>query len=195
MAKSKTAEKEVKTKKPAAKATAEKATKTKTAAKKPAAKSAKAEKEVKAKKPAAKTSTKAKAEKPAAKATKSSKAAKPAKAEKASKSSKSPIIKDKLTATQLVVLIAERADTDNKTVKNVLAASQEVVVEHLRKGAVGSVKLLGYNFKSVAKPAVKGGEKKPNPFKKGEFIITKPKPASMRLRVLPLKAIKDAVAA
>ena len=103
------------------------------------------------------------------------------------------IFKEKLTATNLVKVIAERSDVDVKTVKNVLETTQELIIASLRKGGVGVVKVFGWNFKSVLKPATKGGEKKPNPFKKGEFIITKAKPATMKLKALPLKAIKDAV--
>lgn len=148
---------------------------------KSAAKTAKVEKKVKT----AKSDTKVKSGK---------KSAKPEKESKKSKKSKLPVISDKLNATQLVSTIAERADTDNKTVKAVLEATQNVVIESLRKGGSGVVKVLGWNFKSTFKPASKGGEKRANPFKKGEFIITKPKPATMKLKALPLKLIKDSVA-
>ena len=162
----------------------------------------KAEKETKSK--TTKVATKAEKE-PKTKATKVA-----AKAEKETKSKvtkakaaanlekpvkkKLEIFKEKLTATNLVKVIAERSDVDVKTVKNVLETTQELIVASLRKGGVGVVKVFGWNFKSVLKPATKGGEKKPNPFKKGEFIITKAKPASMKLKALPLKAVKDAVA-
>ena len=179
-------------------------------------KSAKAEKEPKTKatKVAAKAEkeTKSKTTKVATKAEKEpkTKAAKVTKVEKETKSKvtkakaaanlekpvkkKLEIFKEKLTATNLVKVIAERSDVDVKTVKNVLETTQELIVASLRKGGVGVVKVFGWNFKSVLKPATKGGEKKPNPFKKGEFIITKAKPASMKLKALPLKAVKDAVA-
>lgn len=113
---------------------------------------------------------------------------------KATSPMKPPLIKDKLNATDIAKMIAERSDVDAKTVKAVLSATQEVIAGALRKGAVGAIKVCGWNFKSTFKPATKGGEKKANPFKKGEFIITKPKPASMKVKALALKAIKDAVA-
>lgn len=186
------AKKEVKSKKAAP---AEKSVKAKKAAPEKAVKGKKAapEKETKAKKAAPeKESKKSKKAAPEKEAKKGKKAA-PEKEGKKSAKSKLPVLKEKLTATQMIANIAERAETDNKTVKAVLEASQDVVVETLRKGGAGVIKLLGWNFKSVLKPAVKGGEKKANPFKKGEFIITKSKPASMKLKALPLKAIKDAV--
>ena len=163
----------------------------------------KAEKETKPKVTKAKATTKPEKEtKP--KATKVAKAEKETKPKvtkaKAAKNLEKPvkkkleIFKEKLTATNLVKVIAERSDVDVKTVKNVLETTKELIVASLRKGGVGVVKVFGWNFKSVLKPATKGGEKKPNPFKKGEFIITKAKPASMKLKALPLKAVKDAVA-
>ena len=164
-------------------------------------KSAKAEKETKSK--TTKVATKAEKE-PKTKAAKVTKVEKETKSKvtkaKAAANLEKPvkkkleIFKEKLTATNLVKVIAERSDVDVKTVKNVLETTQELIVASLRKGGVGVVKVFGWNFKSVLKPATKGGEKKPNPFKKGEFIITKAKPASMKLKALPLKAVKDAVA-
>ena len=173
------AEKETKTKTTKV-AKTEKETKTKTT------KVAKTEKETKTK-----TTKVAKAEKETKSKVTKAKAA--ANLEKPVKK-KLEIFKEKLTATNLVKVIAERSDVDVKTVKNVLETTQELIVASLRKGGVGVVKVFGWNFKSVLKPATKGGEKKPNPFKKGEFIITKAKPASMKLKALPLKAVKDAVA-
>jgi hypothetical protein len=46
---------------------------------------------------------------------------------------------------------------------------------------------------AVKKPATKGGEQRPNPFKPGEFIITKPKPASVKVRGTGLKGFTEAL--
>ena len=127
------------------------------------------------------------------KSVKSSKAAPVVKKKKA----RLPVLDTPMTATQLNELIAERVgmeDISGRHVKAILAAAQDVVVEHLRKGGTGTVKVLGWNFKSVVKPAQKGGVKKPNPFKPGEMMVTKAKPESMRLKALALKAVKDGVA-
>ena len=42
-------------------------------------------------------------------------------------------------------------------------------------------------------PAVKGGKEVPNPFKRGEMMITKSKPARNVVKALPLKNLKDMV--
>ena len=191
--------KDTKTKPKAEKETKPKATKATKVEKPKATKvSAKAEKETKPKATKATKAEKPKATKVSAKAEKETKPkvtkAKAAASLEKPVKKKLEIFKEKLTATNLVKVIAERSDVDVKTVKNVLETTQELIIASLRKGGVGVVKVFGWNFKSVLKPATKGGEKKPNPFKKGEFIITKAKPASMKLKAMPLKAVKDAVA-
>ena len=44
-----------------------------------------------------------------------------------------------------------------------------------------------------AKPATKGGMR-PNPFKPGEMMEVKPKPARRVVKALPLKSLKDMAA-
>jgi len=97
----------------------------------------------------------------------------------------------KMTKTQLIATIAEATDLSKKEVGGVLDALSETIVEQLNSvGAVGIPGLL--NLKLVDKPATKA---RPgvNPFT-GEAITIKAKPASKRVKALPIKALKDAVA-
>ena len=74
-------------------------------------------------------------------------------------------------------------------VKKFFAALEGLVVNQLGKKGPGVITLPGIvKLTAIKKPASKGGEQRPNPFKPGEFIITKPKPASVKVRARALKA-------
>ena len=173
-----------------------------TAAAKPAAKSTKASAPAKTSKtkaaaPAKKAVTK-KAAAPAAKSSKTtSKTAAPAKKVVAKRGAVVKVAikpcKRKFTASEFLNMAAERTGLERKQVKSVLDLCQEFIIANLMNGGVGQVKLLGWNFKSIKKPAQKGGVKKPNPFKPGEMMVTKAKPASMRAKALALKVVKDCI--
>ncbi len=56
------------------------------------------------------------------------------------------------------------------------------------------VKIPGmFRLKLVKKKAVKGGKTVANPFKPGETMLTKDKPARNVIKIVPLKAMKDLV--
>jgi nucleoid DNA-binding protein len=143
------------------------AAKKKVAAKKPAAK------KVAAKKPAAR---KVAAKKPAVKA----KAAAPVKA-----------IKDPMSKTALVGHIAEATELSKKQVTAVFEELTGLIEGHLKKrGGIGHFTMPGL-FKIVTKhkPAQKA-RKGINPFTK-EPTMLKAKPASVQVKVRPLKKVKD----
>lgn len=147
------------------------AAKKKAAAKKPAAKKA-APKKAAAKKVAAK--------KPAAKA------AKPVAAKKANKAFAEPLSK-----TGLVAHIAEAAELSKKQVNAVLEELASVIEGHLKKkGGAGHFTMPGL-FKIVTKhkPAQKA-RKGIHPITK-EPTTFKAKPASVQVKVRPLKKMKD----
>jgi nucleoid DNA-binding protein len=82
-------------------------------------------------------------------------------------------------------------DTTNR-VKAVLDAYTELVVRELN--AADEFKILGLvKLVKVRKKAVKGGQVKPNPFKPGETIVTKDRPARTVVKARPLAAIKNAL--
>lgn len=137
------------------------------------------------KKPVAKKTPakKASAKKPAAKT----------RAKRVSAAVPQKAMKRSLTATDLLNKACEEAGIERKQGKAFMDVLQRYVTACLMKGGVGSAKVLGWNFKSRLKPAVKGGKKAISPFTKEEYI-TKSKPASIRAKAMPLKAVKDCLA-
>ncbi len=132
-----------------------------------------AKKKVAAKKPAAKPATKKTAVKAA-----------PAKA-------KVPTYGDPLSKSQLTTKLAESTGLTKKQVNDVLDQLNDVIAGHLKKrGGAGSFTLPGlFKITTKHKPATKA-RKGTNPFT-GEEVMLKAKPASVQVRVRPLKKLKD----
>ena len=62
----------------------------------------------------------------------------------------------------------------------------------MKKGAVGQFTLPGLlKVKTVKKPARKAQKGVPNPFRPGELMDVAAKPATTKVKVLPLKRLKD----
>lgn len=157
--------------------------------KKPAAKATKstAAKKV-VKKPAAKVAKKAPAKKaPAKKAVKAAPKATKAKAAPAHIS----VGAKPFTKSQLIAAIAEHTGIARKDATNVVALVANIIDAHLSKGpAVFSWPGL-FKMKVVKKPATKA-RKGINPFT-GEPTTFKAKPASKKVKILPLKQLKEMV--
>jgi len=102
-------------------------------------------------------------------------------------------IKDALSKTALVAHIAESSSVAPKDVRAVLAALEGAVVASVNKKGFGSFTLPGLlkitSVKVPAKPKRKGI----NPFTKQEQVFAA-KPASVKVKVRPLKKLKDAAA-
>lgn len=139
---------------------------------------------------------KAKAAKEEKSSKKSKKAEKPAK-----KAGKKPAkelptydpVKEKFKLTGLIEELADRADVDKKDVKRVIEALNEVILGSLVKKGVGEFMMPGlFKIKTVKKPAVKGGKTVKNPFKPGEMMVTKDKPATVKVKINSMKKLKDA---
>jgi nucleoid DNA-binding protein len=126
-----------------------------------------------AKKPAAK---KAPAKKATAKA--------PAKATTA--------IQDKYTKTQILNTISENTGLARKEVSSVLDELGVLIERHIKKRGVGEFTLPGLlKIKAVKRPARPARKNVPNPFRPGEFMDIPKKPATTRVKVLPLKKLKE----
>lgn len=133
-----------------------------------------------------------------AKKTKKAKVEKPVKAKKTKASKKAAKeapalpkpIKEKMNKTQLIQHLADQTDLDKKDVKRVMEALEETMIASVRKKGLGEFMFPGL-FKIVTKriPKSKGGEKK---MSFGREIITKPKPATTRVKIRPMKKVKDA---
>jgi nucleoid DNA-binding protein len=151
------------------------AAKRKTAAKKaPAKKTAAAKKPAAKKAPAKKTAA---AKKPAAKA--------------APKKATGPV-KEKMTKSGILDEIATNTGLSRKQVSDVMNELEGVIGRHVAKRSVGEFALPGLlKIKTVKKPAQKARKGVPNPFKPGETMDVAAKPASTRVRITPLKKLKE----
>ena len=103
---------------------------------------------------------------------------------------KSAPIKDRYSKSQIIDQIAATTELTRKQVTAVLESLTEVIEGHINKKAVGEFVLPGLlKITSVKKPAVKA-RKGISPFTKEE-VIFKAKPATMVIKVRPLKKLKD----
>ena len=99
-----------------------------------------------------------------------------------------------MTKTQILADIAESTELTKKQVGSVLEALEGIIARHIAKGSVGSCTVPGLlKIKTIKKPAQKAKKNVPNPFRPGELMDVKAKPASTRVKVLPLKKLKDMV--
>lgn len=120
---------------------------------------------------------------------------KPAAKKAAAKPAAPKAVKDTAyTKTALITHIAEETGLGKKEVAAVLDSLKGAIHAHLRKGAVGAFTLPGLlKIKTLKVPARKAQKGVPNPFKPGETMDVAARPASVKTKVLPLKALKDMV--
>lgn len=129
---------------------------------------------------------KAPAKKAPAKKAPAKKAA-PAAAEKKIKA-----VKDRFTKTQMLTQISENTELSKKQVQSVLDELSDMIEGHIKKRAVGEFVLPGLlKISAVKKPAKKARKNVPNPFKPGELMDVAAKPASVQVKIRPLKKLKD----
>jgi nucleoid DNA-binding protein len=130
----------------------------------------------KKKAPAKKTAKKAPARKAAVK--------------KAAPKKAAPALKDKMTKSQMVGSIADSTGLSKKQVGDVMAELESLIERSIKKRAVGEFTLPGLmKITTVKKPARKA-RKGINPFT-GEETVFKAKPASVAVRIRPLKKMKE----
>ncbi len=97
-----------------------------------------------------------------------------------------------MTKTQLHAELAETTGLTKKQVGSVLEALAGVVEGHVKKKGPGTFTLPGLlKIKTVKKPAQKAKKGVPNPFKPGELMDVAAKPATTKVKILPLKALKE----
>ncbi|MFH2001360.1 MAG: HU family DNA-binding protein [Planctomycetota bacterium] len=105
---------------------------------------------------------------------------------------KSPVLKTRYNKTQLLADIAEKTELSKKQVGAVIDELGCIVEQHVKKGSVGEFVLPGMlKIKTIKKPAQKA-RKGVNPFT-GQEMMFKAKPATVKVKVLPLKALKEMV--
>jgi len=149
-----------------------------------------------AKKPATKTTRAARTARPAAKAAKpTAKAAKAAKpAAKAQAKAPTPITKPIKTAfnkSSLLAHIADAAGQELKAVKAMFAALEATVIQSVSKKGLGAFTLPGLLKVTAIHVPARKARKGINPFTKQETVF-KAKPATVKVKVRPLKKLKNA---
>ena len=110
----------------------------------------------------------------------------------ANKSKSKSAIKDRYTKNQILGEIANSTDLSKKQVSAVLDELAGLIERHVKKGGAGEFTLPGLlKIKTVKKPASKARKGVPNPFRPGELMDIAAKPASTKIKVLPLKGLKE----
>ena len=105
---------------------------------------------------------------------------------------KAPAIQKKYTKTEILNEIAQNTDLSKKEVAAVLDELAVVIERHIKKRSVGEFTLPGLlKIKSVNRPARPARKGVPNPFRPGELMDIPRKPATTRVKVLPLKKLKE----
>lgn len=104
-------------------------------------------------------------------------------------------IKERMNKTQLIDHLIEESGCEKAEVKSVLEALESTILGHVHYRGVGEFLFPGlFKVKCLKKPAKKARKNVPNPFKPGEMMDTKAKPASIKVKVNPLKKLKDGAA-
>ena len=105
---------------------------------------------------------------------------------------KIPAVQKKYTKTEILNELAQNTSVSKKEVAAVLDELGVLIERHIKKRAVGEFTLPGLlKIKSVVRPARPARKNVPNPFRPGELMDIPRKPASTRVKVLPLKKLKE----
>ncbi|MEM6959926.1 MAG: HU family DNA-binding protein [Myxococcota bacterium] len=106
--------------------------------------------------------------------------------------SKTTAISKPLSKSALLSEIADNTELSKKDVALVMDELAVIIERHLKKRGAGSFTLPGLlKIKTVKKPATKARKGVPNPFKPGETMDIAAKPATTKVKVLPLKKLKE----
>ncbi len=99
-------------------------------------------------------------------------------------------ISERYTKTQMLTQIADNTELTRKQVQSVLNELTDIIEGHVKKRACGEFVLPGLmKIVTVKKPAKKA-RKGINPFT-GEETMFKAKPASIAVKIRPLKKLKE----
>jgi nucleoid DNA-binding protein len=107
-------------------------------------------------------------------------------------STKASAVKEAMTKTAILAEISENTGLTRKEVSAVFDELSTVIERHVKKRSVGQFTLPGLlKIKTVKKPARKARKGVPNPFRPGELMDIAAKPATTKVKVLPLKKLKE----
>ncbi len=100
-------------------------------------------------------------------------------------------IKERYTKTQILNELSENTELSKKQVIAVLDELAVLIERHIKPRSCGEFTLPGLlKVKTIKKPARKARKNVPNPFKPGELMNVAAKPASIKVKVLPLTKLK-----
>lgn len=102
-------------------------------------------------------------------------------------------VKNTFTKSEIFAKISENTELAKKDVKNVFEELATIIEAHLVKGSAEKFVLPGLLKITVKKVPAKKARKGINPFT-GEPTVFKAKPASKKVKITPLKNLKDMVA-
>ena len=101
-------------------------------------------------------------------------------------------VKQAMTKSQVFAEIADSTGLSRKQVASVFNELSIVIERHIKKQSVGQFTLPGLlKIKTIKKPARKAQKGVPNPFRPGELMDVAAKPATTRVKILPLKKMKE----
>jgi nucleoid DNA-binding protein len=117
----------------------------------------------------------------------------PAKKAVAAKAPKRPsAISEKMTKSAMLASLSESTSLTKKQVGSVLDELEVLIERSVRKRGVGEFTVPGLlKVTTVKKPARKAKKNVPNPFKPGELMDVAAKPASIAVKIRPLKKLKE----
>lgn len=105
---------------------------------------------------------------------------------------KAPAVKVAMTKSQILNDLAQSTGLARKDVAAVMTELTSLIERHLAKKGPGTFTLPGLlRVKTVVRPARKAQKGVPNPFRPGETMDVKARPASTVVKVQPLKKLKD----
>jgi nucleoid DNA-binding protein len=100
------------------------------------------------------------------------------------------VIAERYTKTQMVTQIAENTELTRKQVQSVIDELSDIIEGHIKKRACGEFVLPGLMKIATVKKPAKKARKGINPFT-GEETVFKAKPASIAVKIRPLKKLKE----
>ena len=105
---------------------------------------------------------------------------------------KASAIKERYSKSQMMSEIADNTGLSRKQVGLVMDELGDLIERHIKKRGCGEFTLPGLlKIVTKKKPASKARKGVPNPFKPGELMDVPAKPASIQVKVRPLKKLKE----
>lgn len=101
-----------------------------------------------------------------------------------------PAMKQKMTKSQIVASVADSTGLTKKQVSSVLDEMDTLIERSIKKRSIGEFTIPGMMKITTVKKPAKKARKGINPFT-GEATVFKAKPASVAVKVRPLKKMKE----